>query len=184
MTVKRTTHRTPPKLAARDFPELNRKLAVAREFCSRICGENGIRTQEVKYSFSTRIARQGNDCVYLNPFSMRLLDDREIRAVVGHEIGHAEQPKYCLFVRLFVQRRLEYKADAFSAKATGDPDALASVFRKKDEISFRAAGEGKTLGLMHRLVGKITHPSEKKRIARLMMLKEEMKPEGTPGGSD
>ena len=160
-----------------DFTGLNRKLEDARKASGQICGRAGIRYVEVVYSFTSPIA-QYKSRVCLNPFSMDLLNQREINAAVGHEIGHAVQPKVGLLKRIFVQRKLEYRADLFSATMTGDPLALVSVLQKKREI-WVDVDENPHVHMLHRITGRLTHPASKKRIARLMEIKEKMEKEGT-----
>ena len=83
-------------------------------------------------------------------------DMRRTRAVVGHELGHAangDTDKLVGSGTVREQHAREYAADAFSAKITGDPDALISTL-KADPSEYD-------------LKPQETHPSVRARINRL-----------------
>lgn len=85
---------------------------------------------------------------------IELLDDRQLKAILAHELGHIErdllpnmfsqffmQPLKHLVTRNATRRKMEYKADEFSIRTTRDPEAWESAMAAVNSyLAERTAG--------------------------------------------
>ena len=169
------------------------KLSAAQEIAKQICKKAGLVPIKVRISARVPFAELngGKHRCLLNPFAMQWLSARELACIVGHEIGHdyivrIENRRYqgrSLWYKMstFVAhaRRNEYLADRFSARMTGNPDALIRVLKEAKSIAQISCGK---MSLWKRvgkhLIGAILHPPVNKRIERLEKLKERLERTG------
>jgi hypothetical protein len=97
-------------------------------------------------ALSASISCDGVQTVYATTCALELLDDKELRASLGHELGHIERDlKGPLWATLPVnkvkhsvtrnatRRRMEYAADKHAVDINNDPEALMSGMKKMQD---------------------------------------------------
>src|SRR5207247_1970126 len=124
---------------------------------------------------------------------LRVLDEAELRGVLGHEIAHVSGHDLlgssvsaglaAVSVRLAVSQEREYQADAAGALLSGDPVALAGALRKIDAgtAELALAPDGRRISVGHLMIASPfrpeglarlfrTHPPTGERVRRLEAL--------------
>jgi|GEM_PF-2782711 len=148
--------------------DINKKLELANSKSMEFCNKAGLKFVSFKFSYNVPLSRYcfGRDKALLNPESICKFTDKELAAIVGHEVGHA----YVHFEgEVFpYSRKREYLADAFSAKMTGGPLAMISVLEKRKKVMKEVGQDiGKLERFLHRIFSFLVHPTEKNRIRNL-----------------
>jgi heat shock protein HtpX len=126
---------------------------------------------------------------------LELLDRRELRAVLGHELSHVYNrdilmllgPVAAGVVQMAVSRSREYQADASGARLSHDPLALASALRKieRGAAALPLPQDERLMTQSHLMIANpfrgqglaalfSTHPPMAERIARLEAMARDM----------
>lgn len=120
----------------------------------------------------------------------RILSERELRAVIGHEMGHVKNRDIltssivaATLIQLGISRTREYAADRTGAEITHDPEALASALEKLHRGAAMMPMEAtpnqeavSALYIVHPFAGGgmanlfSTHPPMEERIKRLRQM--------------